>query len=103
MVMLLLTIAVSTLTFTGGRTNILQGAIHTGAVLRFPGPDLQYLSATIEERAHDLRLVCACAVRDASFDLVGTHARAKVRQGRFRSARTRRSHRIVLAAPAIAH
>jgi Ca2+:H+ antiporter len=28
MVMLLLTLAVSTLTFTGGRTNILQGAIH---------------------------------------------------------------------------
>jgi Ca2+:H+ antiporter len=28
MIMLLLTLAVSTLTFTGGRTNILQGAIH---------------------------------------------------------------------------
>jgi Ca2+:H+ antiporter len=28
MIMLLLTLAVSTLSFTGGRTNILQGAIH---------------------------------------------------------------------------
>jgi len=28
MIMLLLTLAVSTLTFSGGRTNILQGAIH---------------------------------------------------------------------------
>ena len=28
MLLLLLTLAVSTLTFTGGRTNILQGAIH---------------------------------------------------------------------------
>jgi Ca2+:H+ antiporter len=28
MVLLILTLAVSTLTFTGGRTNVLQGAIH---------------------------------------------------------------------------
>ena len=35
MVMLLLTLAVSTLTFTGGRTNILQGAIHLVLFLAF--------------------------------------------------------------------
>jgi Ca2+:H+ antiporter len=34
-VMLLLTLAVSTLTFTGGRTNILQGAIHLALFLAF--------------------------------------------------------------------
>jgi Ca2+:H+ antiporter len=28
MVLLLLTLAVNTLTFTGGRTNVLQGAVH---------------------------------------------------------------------------
>jgi Ca2+:H+ antiporter len=35
MIMLLLTLAVSTLTFTGGRTNILQGAIHLVLFLAF--------------------------------------------------------------------
>ena len=35
MVLLLLTLAVSTLTFTGGRTNVLQGAIHLALFLAF--------------------------------------------------------------------
>jgi Ca2+:H+ antiporter len=35
MILLLLTLAVSTLTFTGGRTNILQGAIHLVLFLAF--------------------------------------------------------------------
>lgn len=35
MIMLLLTLAVSTLTFTGGRTNILQGAIHLALFLAY--------------------------------------------------------------------
>jgi Ca2+:H+ antiporter len=37
MILLLLTLAVSTLTFTGGRTNILQGAIHLVLFLAFVG------------------------------------------------------------------
>ena len=36
MVLLLLTLAVSTLTFTGGRTNVLQGAVHLALFLAFP-------------------------------------------------------------------
>ncbi|MGH6902244.1 MAG: calcium:proton antiporter [Geminicoccaceae bacterium] len=35
MVLLLLTLAVSTLTFTGGRTNVLQGAVHLALFLAF--------------------------------------------------------------------
>jgi Ca2+:H+ antiporter len=35
MVLLLLTLAVSTLTFTGGRTNVLQGAVHVALFLAF--------------------------------------------------------------------
>ena len=35
MIMLLLTLAVSTLTFTGGRSNILQGAIHLAPFLTY--------------------------------------------------------------------
>ena len=35
MVLLLLTLTVSTLTFTGGRTNVLQGAVHLALFLAF--------------------------------------------------------------------
>jgi Ca2+:H+ antiporter len=35
MILLLLTLAVSSLTFTGGRTNILQGAIHLALFFAF--------------------------------------------------------------------
>jgi Ca2+:H+ antiporter len=35
MVLLLLTLAVSTLTFTGGRTNVLQGAVHLALFLAY--------------------------------------------------------------------
>jgi Ca2+:H+ antiporter len=37
MILLLLTLTVSTLTFTGGRTNILQGAVHLVLFFAFIG------------------------------------------------------------------